>query len=593
VRNNRSIHVALSFLKRQKFLLGISLFWRIVHEITPMQVPIITGIVIDGLTSQKISIYTFHWHPASPVSVLQLAVFGLLTVALLRGFSGYAWTYSSAKLSRSFVTNLRKKLIEKITFLSLDIHNQYGSGDLLDRTLKDTAATRAFMERVFIQTFTSIVRAGYPIIMLFLIDPRLACIALSVLPPQQFISRYLEKKLHIATQKSRGSDSQLMSAMKENLDGIETIQTLNNETIAIERISTRAEKLERNQLHANRITAVLKGSVWLLTGIGFAFTWWYGGLMVISGEMSIGTLVVFSGFVKYAYRPFRLFTGVVKAYRSGLVSLERIYDVLNAHSSIKEKPNAKPIKIDNGRIELRHVFFSYRKKQPVLKNLNLILQPGDLTAIVGGSGSGKSSLLRLMVRLYDPSKGKIFIDDQLINKVSLGSLRSQIAVVPQSPVLFSGTIGENICLARPDATKAEIETAARLSSALSFIKRLEHGFDTYIGAGGTSLSGGEAQRIAIARALLTRPKILLLDEPTSALDPDSESSVLKSLIALKGEITIIVVSHRLETIRHADKIVILQHGRIVQEGTHMQLLAQSETYRELFVNNDPLHKSFR
>jgi ABC-type multidrug transport system fused ATPase/permease subunit len=198
-----------------------------------------------------------------------------------------------------------------------------------------------------------------------------------------------------------------------------------------------------------------------------------------------------------------------------------------------------------------------------------------------------------MVRLYDPSKGKIFIDDQLINKVSLGSLRSQIAVVPQSPVLFSGTIGENICLARPDATKAEIETAARLSSALSFIKRLEHGFDTYIGAGGTSLSGGEAQRIAIARALLTRPKILLLDEPTSALDPDSESSVLKSLIALKGEITIIVVSHRLETIRHADKIVILQHGRIVQEGTHMQLLAQSETYRELFVNNDPLHKSFR
>ena len=585
MKPNTSIRVALSYLKQQKLLLGSALFWRIVHEITPMQVPVITGAVIDGLTSHTISIYRINWHPESPVAVLQIAAIGLLAVAFLRGFSGYAWTYSSAKLSRNFVTDLRKKLVEKILFLSLDVHKQYGAGDLLDRTLKDTAATRAFMERVFVQTFTSIVRAGYPIIMLFLIDPLLALIALSVLPPQQFISRYLENKLHIATQKSRRSDSRLMSAMKENLDGIETVQTLNNEQVSIERIGSRAENLEVDQLRANQITAVLKGSVWLLTGIGFAATWWYGGLMVISGKMSIGTLVVFSGFVKYAYRPFRLFTGVVKAYRRGLVSLERIYEVLHTPSSLREKEHAKPLSIDRGRIELRNVCFAYRTNQPVLEDINLTLEPCKFTAIVGGSGSGKSSLLRLMVRLYDPSRGKIFIDGQDISKVTLASLRSRIAVVPQSPILFSGTVSENICLARPDASRREIEEVARLSSALEFVKRLENGFDTYIGPGGANLSGGEAQRITIARALLTRPKILLLDEPTSALDADSESILLRSLVGLKEKMTVIVVSHRLETIRNADKIIILGHGRVIQEGTHVELLAQSAAYRELFAGD--------
>ncbi len=583
MKNNSSIRIAFSYLKQEKLLLGSALFWRIVHEIAPMQVPIITGIVIDGLTSQKMSMYGLNWSPESPLTVLQIAVSGLLIVAFLRGISGYAWTYSSAKLSRSFVTNLRQKLIEKITFLSLDVHKQYGSGDFLDRTLKDTAATRVFMERVFIQTFTSIVRAGYPIIMLLLIDPTLTFIALSVLAPQQLISRCLEKKLHVATQKSRESDSELMSAMKENLDGIETIQTLNNEIVSINRIGGKAKRLEMNQLHANRVTAFLKGTVWLLTGIGFALTWWCGGLMVISGEMTIGTLVVFSGFVKYTYRPFRLFTGIVKAYRRGLVSLERIHDVLDTPSSIQEKQNAKPISIDKGCIELRDVSFAYRS-HPVLKDINLKLEPNNFIAVVGGSGSGKSSLLRLIVRLYDPSRGNVFIDNQAINKVTLTSLRSQIAVVPQSPVLFSRTVSENICIARPDASSKEIEDIAKLSSALGFIERLEDGFDTYIGYGGASLSGGEAQRITIARSLLSRPKILIMDEPTSSLDSDSESILLQSLHELKKNMTIVVASHRLETIRHADKIVVMAHGRVIHEGTHPELLKQSKVYRELFSN---------
>lgn len=585
VKKNSAIRVALSYLKTQKLLFGSALLWRIIHEIAPMQVPVITGIVIDGLTRQKISMYSLNWSPESPQAVLHIAVIGLLAVAFLRGFSGYAWTYSSAKLSRSFVTDLRKKLIEKITFLSLDIHKQYGSGDFLDRTLKDTAATRAFMERVFIQTFTSVVRAGYPIIMLLLIDPILTLIALSVIPPQQLLSRYFEKKLHSATQKSRESDSKLMSAMKENLDGIETIQTLNNESISIDRIGGKAQRLEGDQLHANRVTALFKGTVWLLTGIGFALTWWRGGLMVISEEMTIGTLVVFSGFVKYAYRPFRLFTDIVKDYRRGLVSFERIHTVLDTPSSVQEKQNATPLVIRKGNIELRDICFAYRS-QSVLKDINLTFEANSFTAVVGGSGSGKSSLLRLLVRLYDPSHGNVFIDNQAIDEVTLTSLRSQVAVVVQSPVLFSGTVSENIRLARPDASLQEIKDVAGLSSAKGFIEGLEDGFDTYIGPGGASLSGGEAQRITIARALLNRPKILLMDEPTSSLDSDSESILLQSLLELKKNMTIVVASHRLETVKHADKIVILEHGRVVQEGTHTELLAQSETYRKFFAKSE-------
>jgi len=583
VKNNSSIRVAISYLKKQKLLLSSALFWRAIHELAPMQVPILTGIVIDGLTNEKVSMYGLNWSPESPLVVLQVAAIGLLVVALLRGSSAYAWTYSSAKLSRNFVTELRKKLIEKITFLSLDVHHQYGSGDLLDRTLRDTATTRAFMERVFVQTFTSFLRMGYPILMLVLIDPILTVIALSVIPPQQLISRYLEKKLHVATQKSRESDSDLMGAVKENLDGIETIQTLNSEITSIDRLGGKTDRLEMDQLHANRVTALLKGTVWLLTGIGFALTWWRGGLLVIDGEMTIGTLVVFTGFVKYAYRPFRLFTGIVKAYRRGLVSLERIHDVLDTPSSIREKQNADPISISKGRIELRNVSFTYGS-QPVLKDINLTLEPHSLIAIVGGSGSGKSSLLRLIVRLYDPSRGSVLIDDQSIDEVALKSLRSQMSVVPQNPMLFSGTVYENICLARPDSSLREVEAACRFSSAQEFIERLEDGFDTYIGPGGMSLSGGEAQRITIARTLLNRPKILLMDEPTSSLDGDSESILLQSLLELKEEMTIVVASHRLEIIRHTDKIVVMEHGRVILEGTHSALIERSDVYRELFSN---------
>ena len=583
MKNHSSIRVAISYLKKQKLLLGSALFWRSIHELAPMQVPIFTGIVIDGLTNEKVSMYGLNWSPESPLVVLQVAAIGLLVVALLRGSSAYAWTYSSAKLSRNFVTELRKKLIEKITFLSLDVHHQYGSGDLLDRTLRDTATTRAFMERVFVQTFTSFLRMGYPILMLVLIDPILTVIALSVIPPQQLISRYLEKKLHVATQKSRESDSDLMSAVKENLDGIETIQTLNSEITSIDRLGGKTDRLEVDQLHANRVTALLRGTVWLLTGIGFALTWWRGGLLVIDKEMTIGTLVVFTGFVKYAYRPFRLFTGIVKAYRRGLVSLERIHDVLDTPSSIREKQNAHPISISKGRIELRNVSFAYGS-QPVLKDIDLTLEPQSLIAVVGGSGSGKSSLLRLIVRLYDPSRGSVLIDDQAINEVTLKSLRSQMSVVPQSPMLFSGTVYENICLARPDASRQEVEAACRFSSAQEFIEQLEDGFDTYLGPGGTSLSGGEAQRITIARALLNRPKILLMDEPTSSLDADSEAILLQSLLELKKKMTIVVASHSLETIRHADKIVVMEYGRVILEGTHSALLERSEVYRELFSN---------
>jgi len=583
MKNHPSIRIVISYLKKHKLLLGSTLFWRFIYELAPMQVPIFTGIIIGVLANEKVSMYGFSWSPKNPLVALQVATIGLLSVALLRGSSAYAWTYSSAKLSRNLVTDLRKKLIEKITFLSLEVHHQYGSGDLLDRILRDTATLRQFMERVFVQTFTSLLRMGYPILMLVLIDPILTVIALSVIPPQQLISRYLEKKLHVATLKSRESDSDLMSAVKENLDGIEIIQTLNSEITSIDRLSGKTDHLEVDQLHANRITALLRGTVWLLTGIGFALTWWRGGLMVINGEMTIGTLVVFTGFVKYAYRPFRLFTGIVKAYRRGLVSLERIYAVLGIPSSIQEKQNAHPIFISEGRIEFRNVSFAYGS-QSVLEDINLTLEPHRLIAIVGSSGSGKSSLLRLIVRLYDPSRGSVLIDDQAINEVTLKSLRSQVAVVPQSPVLFSGTVYENICLARPDASRQEVEAACRFSSAQEFIERLEDGFDTYLGPGGTSLSGGEAQRITIARALLNRPKILLMDEPTSSLDADSEAILLQSLLELKKRMTIVVASHRLETIRHADKIVVMEHGRVILEGTHSALLERSEVYRKLFSN---------
>jgi ATP-binding cassette subfamily B protein len=264
-----------------------------------------------------------------------------------------------------------------------------------------------------------------------------------------------------------------------------------------------------------------------------------------------------------------------------MVSLDRIQDLLNMPSAIRTSPSDLPLGIDAGAVELRAVSFAYGDQQ-VLSDVNLTIEAGCLTAIVGPSGSGKSSLLRLIARLYEPSRGQVLIDGQPLLGTTLESLRAGLAVVPQRAFVFSGTVLENIRLADPAATIDAVRDACVAAAALPFIERLPGGFDTRLGRHGVSLSAGEVQRIAIARALLTRPKILLLDEPTAALDSVTEATIVNALVAMRGKMTMVFVGHRPEAVRNADHVVVLEGGRVVAEGTHADLLTESPTHKRLF-----------
>ncbi|MEA1948113.1 MAG: ABC transporter ATP-binding protein [Thermodesulfobacteriota bacterium] len=587
MKTKQPTRMAWSYLRHHKLRLIAAVFWRSLYELVPIQVPLLTGLIVDALTGGTISLWGINRYLTSPIAILQFAAAGLLGIALVYGVSSYGWTMATARLSRGFVTDLRRRLIAHAINLSLDRHLRIGAGGLIDRILRDTAATRSFLEKVFVRTLTNFLRAGYPLMMLFALDFRLALIALSVLPIQRLISRQLEQRLHASTRQRRNSDSMLLAVLKENLDGIETIQTLNANDVAVGALNHRADQLEQKQLGVARVTAFMRLTVWLSTGIGLALTWWQGGLQVLAGQMTVGKLVVFTGLVTFAYRPFRQFTNIVNVYHRGLVSLERIYELLSVETSVQERSDAVPLSVKEGRITIDQVSFAY-DNQPVLRDINLQINPHQLVAVVGRSGSGKSTLLKLLVRLYDPQKGRVRIDDQPIDAVTVASLRSQIALVGQNPILFSDTILDNVRLAQPGAALGKVKAACRLAGALSFIEKLDDDFETRIGTDGINLSGGQAQRIAIARALLASPGLLLMDEPTSALDAETEAAIVKTLVQLKQHTTIVLTAHRAQVVRSADQIVVMDNGRISAQGNHQYLWENCHVYRGLFADNQIL-----
>jgi len=550
-----------------------------------MQAPHLTAGIVDGLTGKDVALYGFPLRGVGAGGVLQVAAIGLLVIAAAYGIAARMQMVCAGRLSRKFVFELRRRLAEKIVHLSVDQHQRFGAGDLIDRTISDTAETRRFVERVFIQTLTNVLRVGYPVAMMFWIDPLLAVAALSILPPQTLISRWLQGKLHSATRTSRRSQADLTTVAKETFDGIESIKTLHAEDAAIARMQDGAQDLEANELKAHSINGLINGNVWLMTSLGVALTWWLGGWRVLQGEMTLGTLVMFTGFIAFAYLPFRQFTTIASTFRQGLVSLERINELLELKPTIHDAEDAVALLDGPGEVEFERVSFSY-SDQCVLDSVSLTIPPKRLIAVVGKSGSGKSSLLRLVARLYDPAEGRVLIDGQDLRRSKLDSIRRAIAVVPQRPLLFTGSILENIRMSRPEATRDEVVQAANAAGAHEFIARLRRKYKTKVGRGGANLSGGETQRIAIARAVLSGARILLLDEPTSALDAEAEGVVVETLRRLSGQMTVIVVGHKLPTVRSADRIVVMDQGRIVAQGTHDTLLASCATYREMFAGDN-------
>ncbi|MDG6995128.1 MAG: ABC transporter ATP-binding protein [Nitrososphaerota archaeon] len=579
-QSKSAFRLAFSRIVKFRRNLVAALVWSMIFAIVPMQVPILTGALVNGILGNSASIYgllTLH----NQGQIIDFAIIGLLATALLYGVTAYYSTTSTARLSRRFLSDLRKDLIGKLDFISVDVHSRFGSGELLNRVIVDTQSTKRFVENIFVKMTTNVLEVLYPVTLLFLINPFIALIASSMLPLQWLITREFQTKLRKATKRVRTDQGRLTAIAKENLDAIETIQSSSAEVRSIAQFSIQSDKLLSDQLEAQRYVGLINALIWGLTSLGLMMTWWFGSLEVVSGQISMGTLVTLTGFVVLLYAPFRKFTEMANIYQKGLVAFERIQDVIDIRSSIQEIPNAPELVIGHGEMQFQNVSFSYEgQMEQALTAVNLTIKPNQLTALVGRNGSGKSTMLKLMLRLYDPTHGKILVDGQDIREVTLRSLRSKIAVVPQAPLIFNDTVSENVRLGNPDVSDKEIEEACLLANATEFITKLEKGFDTVLGQGyGVILSGGQAQRLAIARALLRKPKILLLDEPSSALDPESEIAISNTLVRLKSHVTTVVVSHRARTAEIADSVVLMDYGRIAEEIERTEYSGETEIRR--------------
>ncbi|MEJ7642347.1 MAG: ABC transporter ATP-binding protein, partial [Candidatus Nitrosocosmicus sp.] len=479
-KNSSIIKYGLTFLKKYRVKLTFAILWSIVFVLIPMQIPVITGTLVDGFISQNYthSFYGFNIGKTTD-DVLVFGIVSLSFVSLLYGVSAYMRISLASVVSRNFVFELQRALVQKLEFLSLDIHRKYGSGDLLNHIIVDTQNVRPFVETTIIKTITNIVRISFPLVVLVIIDPFLAMVAYSIIPVQYLSIRKIQSKISHILAQQRNEKSRLTTVLKENLDNIETIQSSGAEKNQIGKITGDIEQIESSQIKTQRQYGMMMGSAYGLTGLGIALTWWFGGQKVLNDDITLGQLVTFTGFLLFAYEPIRYFTRNVKDHHRSVIALKHIRSVLESSSSIEEENNAPDLKITNGNIVFQNVYFSIGKKsKDTIKDVCINIRPKSITALVGKSGSGKSSMLKLIMRLYDPSEGRILIDGQDIRYVSLSSLRSQVAIVPQSPVIFSGTIKENIRLANPDASDKEIEEACIVSDAVGFIDKFEEGLDT-------------------------------------------------------------------------------------------------------------------
>lgn len=578
-----------------------ALLWRAIYVLVPLQIPLLTGLMVDSLSGNTPTLYGVEF-ATTPERLFMWGVYGMFGIALLYGLSAYMRSLSVAQLSRKFVCWMRDHLFGSVMTLGEEAYRKYGTGDLLDRIMSDTGAMRRFIERVFIQNLTNALRVIYPIATLLLIDLWLALAALSVLPVQWFANLRLQKKLHSATKRRRNTRADLVTTVKENLDGVETLQSLHAGDQASREMSTAAEMLEEEELRTNQISATISGIVWTTTSIGIAITWLLGGGQVLDGTMTVGTLVTLTGFVTLAYQPFRQMTKSVNTYQRGLVSLERIQEILDESTADDEQAlvekkvevgpqekiredaeaHAEDPRVRSGQIAINDVSYQYPDGQKVLYGISTTIEPNQLTVLVGRSGCGKSTLLKLLAGMNEPNAGQIRLDGQSVQDIPRAALREMIATVPQQPAIFSGTVRDNLHLADPNATQSQLKAACRDADALSFICDLEDGFDTQLGRGGVDLSGGQKQRIAIARGLLRKAHILLLDEPTSALDQESSDHMIQTFTRIKSHSTVVLVSHNPQVIQSADRILVLDEGGIAGDGTHDELIAHNETYQELF-----------
>jgi ATP-binding cassette subfamily B protein len=514
---------------------------------------------------------------------------GIAVLAALMGASfaaGRVLGIFSARISNrigsKFSNDLRIMVYDKIQRQSLCSVSKNTTGNLIKRITRDTEVVKDFFNQQGRYLISQIVILFVSLFMLFKTNAFLATLVIIPVPLGFFAIKGFWAKIRIRYRKQWRADSRATSILHDIIKGIRVVKAFGNEESEIEKFSDASKNLADIASSNERFWALTFPLVGNFITIGEFFILFFGGKMVIEGNLSVGELVMFNTYLAFLYRPLRWMSTLPKRIADASTSLVKLYEVLDEDFSIKDAQHPKLLNA-GGAVEFRDVEFGYKSYEPVLKDISLKINPGEMIGLVGHSGAGKSTLINLCMRLYDPSLGSITIDGTDIRDIEQEELRNNIGVVFQETYLFSGTIYDNIAYARPGASPEEVLTAAKAANAHDFVMNLPDGYNTTVGENGHSLSGGERQRVAIARALLKNPKILILDEATSSLDPETESKIQEAISRLIENRTTIAIAHRLSTLRNANRLIVIEKGRIAEVGTHKELLKKKGIYYDLVM----------
>jgi subfamily B ATP-binding cassette protein MsbA len=560
----------LGYLRPYRFRVGVAVLLMVLVTLTALPMPRLTQYVLD------------HALPQRDRHALVLVFWAIIGIYALRGIISFSLNYIIGWLGQRVVFDLRYQSYRHINRLSLSYYDKRQTGKIMARVVDDINVIQYMITGGFVTLITDILTLLIVIPVIFWMDWRLAAIAVAVVPVYVVTYKLFLRRIRELSEQLRTMWDALIGALQEKIAGITVVKAFVREDYETDRfMKTVADnfRLGMQQAKVNRTLGVAASTI---RAVGTGLIYWAGTKYVWGRTLTPGELIAFTAYIGYLYDPsLRLVDFNLQVQWAG-AAIDRVFETLDTRPEIVDAPDAIPLREMKGAVEFRHVYFGYDPENPVLFDINLSVEPGEVIAIVGPSGAGKTTLVNLIARFYDVTSGAVLIDGIDVRHIRLESIRRQIGYVSQESLLFSVTIRENIAYGESNATQEQIEEAARIADLHDVIMELPDGYDTKIGEDGIKLSVGQKQRLAIARAALTNPRILILDDATSALDSRTEANVQASLEKLMKGRTNFVIAHRLSTIFNADRIVVMDQGRIVDVGTHAELVARPGVYQNLY-----------